>query len=84
MRKAKDRNFTVRLPVALLQRLKEESATYGVSMNAYLERVLSEALSGNRNNVRKAAVRRLLAQAKDGLYDMDRPLTREEAHRRHA
>lgn len=53
-------------------------------MNAYLERVLAAALSGNRNDAREAAVARLLAGAKEGLYDMDRPLKREEAHERHA
>lgn len=84
MHRARDRNFTARLPTALLRRLKEESAADGVSMNAYLERVLAAALSGNRNDAREAAVARLLAGAKEGLYDMDRPLKREEAHERHA
>ncbi|MGH9585305.1 MAG: toxin-antitoxin system HicB family antitoxin [Bryobacteraceae bacterium] len=76
--------MTVRLPSGLLRRLKEESAAGGVSMNAYLERVLAKALSGNRNSAQRIAAARLLMRAKDGLYEMDRPLTREEAHERHA
>jgi hypothetical protein len=84
MQKATDRNLTVRLPISLLHRLKEESAAEGVSMNAYLERVLAKALRGSKNDAQRMAMTRLLARAKDGLYKMDRPLTREEAHDRHA
>ena len=84
MQKAKDRNLTVRLPISLLRRLKEESAAEGVSMNAYLERVLVKALRGSQDDEQRLAAMRLLARAKDGLYEMDRPLSREEAHNRHA
>jgi hypothetical protein len=84
MQKATDRNLTVRLPIRLLRRLKQESAAQGVSMNAYLERVLAQALTGNQNEAERIAVTRLLARAKDGLYEMDRPLTREQAHDRNA
>ena len=53
-------------------------------MNAYLERVLAKALRGNQNEAERIAVTRLLARAKEGLYKMDRPLTREQAHDRDA
>ena len=84
VQKAKDRNLTVRLPIGLLRRLKEESAAEGVFMNAYLERVLAKALRGSQDDAQRLAAKRLLARAKDGLYEMDRPLSREEAHDRHA
>ena len=84
MQKATDRNLTVRLPIRLLRRLKQESAAQGVSMNAYLERVLANALRVNQNEAERIAVTRLLARAKEGLYKMDRPLTREQAHDRDA
>lgn len=84
MQEAKDRNFTARLSIGLLRRLKQRAAAEGVSMNAYLERVLAKALSGNLDESQRAAARRLLAHAKDGVYEMHRPLTREQAHDRHA
>ena len=79
---AKDRNFTVRLPIALLRRLKQQSAAEGLSMNAYLEDVLANALTESQNGAQAAAAARLLGRAKEGMYEMDRPLTREEAHNR--
>lgn len=81
---AKNRNLTVRLPTGLLRRLKEKAAADGVSMNSYLERVLDQALCGHQEKTRRAALERLLARMKDGLYTMDRPLTREKAHQRDA
>jgi plasmid stability protein len=84
MQSAKDRNLTVRLPTGLLKRLKEVSAAEGVSMNAYLERVLTKALNAEKHSAQQRAVRRLLTWAKEGLYEMDQPLTREQAHDRHA
>ena len=84
MERAKDRNLTVRLPIGLLRRLKGKSAAEGLSMNAYLERVLAKALSGDQDDIKRIAVTRLLARAKEGLYKMDRPLTREDVHDRHA
>lgn len=84
MQRMKDRNFTVRLPTTLLRRLKEKSAAEGVSMNAYLERVLAKALNGTQDDAQHSAAMRLLTRAKEGLYSMERPLTREEAHGRRA
>ncbi len=84
MQKIEDRNLTVRLPVGLLRRLKEQSAAEGVSMNAYLEHLLAGALSGSPNEVRQTAMARLSGRAKRGLYQKKRPLTREEAHDRSA
>ena len=84
MHRAKGGNFTVRLPIGLLRRLKEESAAEGVSMNVYLEGVLAKALTRSQTDGQCMAAMRLLARAKDGLYEMDRPLTREQAHGRYA
>jgi hypothetical protein len=84
MQSAKQRNLTVRLPIGLLRQLKEKSAAEGVSMNAYLERLLARALNGDKDQAQQIAVKRLLTWAKDGLYEMDQPLTREEAHDRNA
>jgi plasmid stability protein len=84
MQKTTDRNLTVRLPTRLLRRLKAESAADGMSMNAYLERLLAKALTGSKNDAQQMAMTRLMAQAKDGLYKLDQPLTREQAHNRHA
>ncbi len=53
-------------------------------MNAYIEGLLEKALHGNVNDARRAATVRLLARAKEGLYEIARPLTREEAHDRRA
>ncbi len=53
-------------------------------MNAYLERVLAKALRGTQNDAERLAATRLLGRAKEGLYEMDRPLTREQAHIRRA
>lgn len=52
-------------------------------MNAYIERLLEKALNGNENEAQTATMR-LLARAKNGLYEMTRPFTREEAHDRRA
>lgn len=82
MRKAKDRNLTVRLPVALLRQLKARSAAEGVSMNAYLERVLATSLSEGQSEFQRIALSRILELSREGLYRMDQPLTREEAHAR--
>ena len=79
---ATDRNLTVRLPVPLLQRLKEEAVGEGMSMNAYLERLLEQALCRDRDEARSAAAQRLIARSKRGLYEMERPLSREQAHSR--
>ena len=84
VQKAKDRNLTVRLPIGLLRRLKGASVAEGVSMNAYLERVLVKALMGNQDDAERQAAEQLLTWAKDGLYDMVQPLSREEAHNRNA
>jgi predicted DNA-binding protein len=84
MPRLKDRNLTMRLPVGLLRRLKAESAVEGVSMNAYIERLLEKALNGSEDHARHMAAMRLLARAKDGLYEIRRPLTREEMHDRRA
>jgi hypothetical protein len=84
MQKAKDRNLTLRLPIGLLRRLKEKSAAEGLSMNAYIEHALMNALTADQSDARRLAAERLLARAKNGLYEMDRPLTREEAHDRYA
>jgi hypothetical protein len=79
---AKDRNLTIRLPIALLRRLKAESAAEGVSMNAYLERLLASVLDGGQNDAQQKAAKRLLERAKSGLYEIDKPLSRDEAHNR--
>jgi hypothetical protein len=74
----------VRLPTRLLRWLKAESAAEGMSMNAYLERVLAKTLTGSKNEAQQMAMTQLMARTKDGLYKLDRPLTREEVHNRHA
>ena len=52
-------------------------------MNVYIERALVKTLTGNQNDAQKLAVGRLLSHAKNGLYEMVRPLNRKEAHDRH-
>ena len=84
MQRAKNRNLTVRLPSQLLRRVKAESATQGMSMNAYIERALVKDLAGSQDDTQRQAAEQLFAWAKDGLYDMAQPLSREEAHDRHA
>ena len=84
MQKSQDRNLTVRLPVSLLRKLKEQSAAEGMSMNAFLEHLLVRTLNGSQDDARQIAAARLLGRAKAGLYRMKRPLGREEAHDRRA
>ena len=80
----RDRNLTVRLPIGLVRRLKEQSAAEGVSMNAYLEQLLVRTLNGRQNDARQMVITRLLERAKHGVYEIKRPLSREEAHQRRA
>jgi len=82
MREGKDRNLTVRLPTGLFRRLEKQAAAEGLSIDAYLERVLAKALGESQDDAQRTAEKRLLALAKGGLYTMDRPLTREQAHDR--
>jgi hypothetical protein len=83
MRSAKERNVTLKLPTGLLWQLKERAAAEGASMNAYLEGLLTSALSRDKDRAQRVIGKRLRAWAKNGLYDLDQPLTREEAHDRH-
>ena len=53
-------------------------------MNAYIERALVKALQGSQNDAQRLATARLLAHAHNGLYEIVRPLSREEAHDRNA
>ncbi|MGH9608383.1 MAG: hypothetical protein ACRD34_01810 [Bryobacteraceae bacterium] len=82
MQTAKDRNLTVRLPVDILRKLKQQSASEGVSMNAYLEGLLAKTLDATRNDAKRMAAARLLERAKEGIYSLKQPLSREEAHDR--
>lgn len=51
-------------------------------MNAYLEGLLAKTLDATRNDAKRTAAARLLERAKEGIYSLKQPLSREQAHDR--